>query len=424
MFQGGDRTTHSPTDMDSCNKSPSSFPQTTPRPGTCVRRNLLQDFESEIPSPIAVKTPLTQNTITDRGTCNVTKPESSWYSGMMNWILGFSALVFTVSGIFHYFPTRMNEEVLMKVIILSLVAIVFAFLWKIYQFIPKRTGRITSTMRDTEGDLNQEARNYDQEIGLLESGLNLQVKRTFKGEGSEVWSEFVRYFENIAALNNWSIERRRRILITTFRGQAEAFAYGLPDSILQDYNQLKLQMDNRFGYTAMKETYIVEAKMRRKLATESFRDFGQAIADLYRRAHPGNHDYVEEASLKTFMDNCNPNEDFRLAVKRTRPKNLQEAVTAAMQEECIRMTENKDVKNRENHPVRHVYRVNELSISAKNPNTENRSYTNTELEGKRKTLKKCYGCNSSTHLYKFCPKRKNVDGESSQKSLNVRVSRQ
>jgi hypothetical protein len=43
---------------------------------------------------------------------------------------------------------------------------------------------------------------------------------------------------------------------------------------------------------------------------------------LYGRVHPGNHDYVEEASLKTFMDNCNPNEDFRLAVKRTRPKNL------------------------------------------------------------------------------------------------------
>jgi hypothetical protein len=101
---------------------------------------------------------------------------------------------------------------------------------------------------------------------LLESGLNLQVKRTFKGEGSEVWSEFVRYFENIAALNNWSTERRRRILISKFRGLAEAFAYRLPDSILQDYNQLKLQMDNRFRHTAMKEAYIVEAKIGEKVS--------------------------------------------------------------------------------------------------------------------------------------------------------------
>jgi hypothetical protein len=33
------------------------------------------------------------------------------------------------------------------------------------------------------------------------SGFNIQVKRTFKGEGAEIWSKFIRYFENIAMLN-------------------------------------------------------------------------------------------------------------------------------------------------------------------------------------------------------------------------------
>lgn len=46
------------------------------------------------------------------------------------------------------------------------------------------------------------------------------------------------------------------------------------------------------------------------------------------------------------MDNCSDNEDFRLAVKQTRPTNLQDAVTAAMQEECIRMTENLKMRDR------------------------------------------------------------------------------
>jgi hypothetical protein len=85
-------------------------------------------------------------------------------------------------------------------------------------------------------------------------------------------------------------------------------------------------MDDRFGHHAMKESYIAEAKLRRKRNTESYRDFGQAIADLYRRAHLNNRDYVEEASLKTFLDNCNVDEEFRLAVKRMRPNTLQEAV--------------------------------------------------------------------------------------------------
>lgn len=46
------------------------------------------------------------------------------------------------------------------------------------------------------------------------------------------------------------------------------------------------------------------------MKTESFRDFGQSIADLYRRAHPNNREYVEEASLKTFMDNCRTMKTF------------------------------------------------------------------------------------------------------------------
>lgn len=143
--------------------------------------------------------------------------------------------------------------------------------------------------------------------------------------------------------------------------------------------------------------YIVYTWCKRSLPTESFRDFAQAIADLYRRAHPGNRDYVEEASLKTFMDNCNADNDFRLAVKHTRPKSLQEAVTAVMQEECIRMTENRNLRSKENNPIRPVYGVNEFPRNAEVPVTK-KPYP-AESEEKRRMAKKCYGCNSVMHLY-------------------------
>lgn len=89
-------------------------------------------------------------------------------------------------------------------------------------------------------------------------------------------------------------------------------------------------MDERFGHTAMKERYIAEAKLRRKQAGESLRDFGQALEDLYRRAYPENPDIVEENAIKAFLDKCGQSDDFRLAVKRTRPKTLQEDVINAM----------------------------------------------------------------------------------------------
>lgn len=81
--------------------------------------------------------------------------------------------------------------------------------------------------------------------------------------------------------------------------------------------------------------------MRRKRTNETFRDFGQAKEDLYRKAYPENRDYIQESSLKTFLDNYNSEDsDFRNAVKRIPPKILQEAIiTAAMQEECNRLGE-------------------------------------------------------------------------------------
>lgn len=424
IFQGGDRTIYSPAKMDFTNSTPTNVPQTTPRPRTSVRRNLIQDFENELSTPVVTNSPPVQEIFANRENCTEVEHESSWYSGLMYWTCGISALVLTVLSVFRYSPQklllRLTHEALGNISIIFLGIIVCAILWKLYQSTKRRTARIPNMMRNTltGRTSDQDTASYNEEVGLPGSGLNLHVKRTFKGEGTEVWSEFVRYFENVATLNNWSIDMRRRVLITTFRGQAEAFAYGLPDSILQDYNQLKLQMDTRFGHTAMKESYIVEAKMRRKLPTESFRDFAQAIADLYRRAHPGNRDYVEEASLKTFMDNCNADNDFRLAVKRTRPKSLQEAVTAAMQEECIRMTENRNLRSKENNPIRPVYGVSEFPRNAEVPVTK-KPYR-AESEEKRRIAKKCYGCNSVMHLYKDCPKRKITN----EKSLNVRVSRQ
>lgn len=424
IFQGGDRTIHSPVKMDFTNKTPTNFPQTTPRPRISVRQNLLQDFENDLSTPVVTNTPSVQERFANRENCTEVKPEISCYSGFMYWTCVISALVLTMLSVFRYSPQklllRLTHEALGNITIILLGIIVCAFLLKLYQSTQRRTARIDSTMRNNLAGRfsDQDAASYNEEVGLPGSGLHLQVKRSFKGEETEVWSEFVRYFENVATLNNWSFDMRRRVLISTFRGQAEAFAYGLPDGILQDYDQLKLQRDTRFGHTAMKESYIIEAKMRRKLPTESFRDFAQAIADLYRRSHPGNHDYVEEASLKTFMDNCNTDNDFRLAVKRTTPKSLHKAVTAAMQDECIRMTENRNLRSNENNPVRPVYRVSEFSRNAEVPVTK-KPYR-TQSEEKRRIVKKCYGCNFVMHLYKDCPKRKNTN----EKSLNVRVSRQ
>lgn len=332
-------------------------PETPRAPRTpAVRRNLLSEFENT-DSPVCdapdvdfdVTTP-----IRPEAELSVHENEYSWgWKGLVTWWTLFVVLCASViSGFYYLLPTYIEIKFTREfqfVIVLTLSCVILeSVIWKICSnrvHVSDEQPRqpVTSTTR-RRTRLNPVDSTYlSPRIPSESSIANVPLKRTFKGDGTVIWSEFIRYFENIANLNQWPEQRMRRILLTALRDQAEAYAYGLPETFLQDYNSLKNALNQRFGHTALKDSYIAEAKLRRKRDNETFRDFGQAIEDLYRRAYPDNREYVSESSMKTFLDNCSVSDDFRLAVKRTRPKTLAEAVTAAMQEECIRFTENKNV---------------------------------------------------------------------------------
>lgn len=426
MF-GGEHTTFSPRDMElTGNIPPASTPEsrvvTTPKTqGSNIRRKLLPEFDRESPSPIQIPTEYNESTaVYDNNlpSPNVESKDSRWSSFLRFWITVILLCVTLLVAVYHYFPGRLlyclTKEFLVISLLLVLLAILLSAVWKMW----KDHCEVNDIADKRRIHTNSFAPETDQLVVTNGQGMksfNIQIKRIFKGDSTDVWSEFIRYFENISTLNGWSMDMKRRLLITTFRGQAETFAYGLPDCVLQSYELLVENMDKRFGHRVMKESYIAEAKMRRKMKTESFRDFGQSIADLYRRAHPNNREYVEEASLKTFMDNCSDNEDFRLAVKRTRPANLQDAVTAAMQEECIRMTEN--LKMRDRKVERPVYDIH--NTYARNVNKNN------QMErGHSQPVKRCYRCNSTGHLLKNCKNTPNQNKREVREPLNARQPRQ
>ena len=218
-----------------------------------------------------------------------------------------------------------------------------------------------------KGAPEETRRKHLDNSGYLSESLNptrdFPCRRTFSGQGTDVWHDFRRYFENISQLNNWTSEYSRKTLLCCRRGQAEAFAYGLPLNQQNDFSVLLEKLEERFDPANMKDSFIADAKLRWKRKDETYREFGQVVEDLYRKAYPNNLDIVKEQSLITFLDNCHKSTDFRLAVKRTNPKTTQEAITNAMKEECLRLTENENPKrnfqqiyNVRGRPYRRYYR--------------------------------------------------------------------
>lgn len=152
----------------------------------------------------------------------------------------------------------------------------------------------------------------------------------------------------------------------------------------------------------MKESYLAEAKLRKRMPGGSFRNICQTIEDLHRRAYLVSHKVVQENSIRTFLDACGESEDFRVAIRRTKPKTLLEAVSSATQEECIRINE-----RNMNRPVcRNIYAVDKMESNneRKNDTPHRNSPTNGQFVNRRnpKQLIICRNCGKRNHNTENC----------------------
>jgi len=118
-------------------------------------------------------------------------------------------------------------------------------------------------------------------------------RRTYSGQGTDTWYDFKRYFENVCQINGWKKEYATKILLCSLRGQAETYSYGLPLEEQSDLDMLLMRLDERFGSKNMKKMFLVDAKLKKKRRDESFRAYGQAVEDLYRKAYPDKIEFVK-----------------------------------------------------------------------------------------------------------------------------------
>lgn len=378
--------------------------------------------ERRTPSP-SQRTPVNRSGCAPRSPSNVPVqriPGHRYRGFILKWIIVLFCVASCVGIVYYRYPNHMlvcfTKEFIVLGTLVILLLITFSLVVKLLQS-PVLTDLVQNFSHGTDTDsVNVETPTREGgELSYTDDNTSrsyqIPLKRTFSGNGKDIWSEYIRYFENVANLNGWTTDRTLRIFFTVLRGQAEVYAYGLSDTDKQDWEAIKNKMNSRFGHISMKESYVAEAKLRKRKSDESYRDFAQTIEDLYRRAYPDNREYVEESSLKTFLNNCNSSDNFRLAVKRMRPKTIQEAVTFAMQEEYILLGE----KTYQKDHKRSVYQV-QKSMSTKQPGNGDA----VRHAAKETQILKCFECGSEKHLRNRCPdvKRKVNPNKTQVQALN------
>ena len=91
----------------------------------------------------------------------------------------------------------------------------------------------------------------------------LVLPETF--QGTESWEDWIKYFERVAAVNEWTSNTSKlKWLKVRLTGKAAAALKQFSEATRNDYAALKEVLQKRFELASKKELYMAEFQIRRK----------------------------------------------------------------------------------------------------------------------------------------------------------------
>ena len=170
----------------------------------------------------------------------------------------------------------------------------------------------------------------------------LVLPEPFTGETD--YCDWIDHFENVAAVNGWDEAAKLQWLRVRLTGRAQTALKRLPEATRESYADTLAALKRRFEPESKRELYIAEFQARRKGKTESWADFAEDLRKLADRAY---NDLQEEAkeklSLNRYLDQI-ADSQVSFGVKQSRPKTLDDAVTATLELESYKNSKPSGIK--------------------------------------------------------------------------------
>lgn len=161
-------------------------------------------------------------------------------------------------------------------------------------------------------------------------------------DGSSSWLDYKCHFEACASVNVWNEEKKGLFLALSIRGQAQAVLGDLPRDRGQHYETLVRYLQERFSPPNQTELYRVQLKKRRQRPLKTLSELGQAIRRLTNLAYPTAPGEVRETLAKDQFIDALIDSDIRIRIKQSRPANLNEAISLAVELEAYNKVEKRD----------------------------------------------------------------------------------
>lgn len=239
--------------------------------------------------------------------------------------------------------------------------------------------------------------------------------------GKVLWNEYFRHFELCRLLNQWNEEQAASYLVAGLQGNALRLLGEMPTGQKQTYSGPVKTLERRFGPGRQSEIYLVELRHRRQGPKESLQELGQAIHMLTVQAYPEIQGESRDRLAKNHFLDTVESRSIREGINRARPKNLDEAIQAALETENFEKVEQQ--RNLDGRPVK-LARVADAGVDQRFQEIEkdmkNLVGLLTELtkqvqgqgapvetESAQSGVRKCFNCDKQWHVARDCkaPKR-------------------
>ena len=202
------------------------------------------------------------------------------------------------------------------------------------------TDPVLSSESGTEDDVPEGKRAPGRASGILPAtnyrrhGFNPD-----RFDGSTPWRDYKAHFESCALINGWAPLQKAQFLAASLRGPAQEVLADLEKGTLQNYSSLQRRLERRFGPGEQAESFLTELRARTRKQGESLQELGQAIRRLTALAYPELKRDVRERLSKGHFSDAIPEPEIRAGIFRAHPKNLDEAIRAALETEAYLATE-------------------------------------------------------------------------------------
>ena len=197
-------------------------------------------------------------------------------------------------------------------------------------------GRLERLERDEHvhsmsNDLVDVAVESTQLASPVKVGKSIVRQRAPRYDGTSTWEAYLAQFEITAELNGWTAPEKAAFLATSLDGSAANVLGALPADQRKEYLALITALGTRFGCSVQIELNRVRLRNRRRQRGEPLVVVADDVERLARLTYAdASIDTQNIHAMEQFIEViCD--DDLRVRVLQSRPMNLQEALTSALE---------------------------------------------------------------------------------------------